>query len=73
MYGNDPDHPGPRPNRTYVELVDGPLDGLLLDVTGWEQFEIDTGVSLQTDLGQFGVDGRTMYDPRRFAWSGDNP
>ena len=68
----------PLPNRHYAELVGGPLDGLLLDITGWTQDEIDTGVSLQTELGQFGPDGRALYDPRpgdqsRLDWSGYSP
>jgi hypothetical protein len=50
----------------------------LLDVTGWARDEIDTGVSLRTELGQFGPGGRALYDPRpgdpsRFNWSGDSP
>ncbi|MGW0963964.1 hypothetical protein ACWD4K_34285 [Streptomyces gelaticus] len=52
--------------------------GLPLDITGWTQDEIDTGVALMTELGQFGPGGRAMYDPRpghphRFHWSGDTP
>ncbi|MFF7451752.1 MULTISPECIES: hypothetical protein [unclassified Streptomyces] len=43
------DHPGPKPGRSYAELVGGPLDGLLLDITGWRPEEIDDGVSLLTD------------------------
>lgn len=27
VYGADPDHPGPRPDRAYVELVGGPWTG----------------------------------------------
>ncbi|BBC29334.1 uncharacterized protein SGFS_006280 [Streptomyces graminofaciens] len=80
VYGHDADdpHPGPRPGRTYAELVGGPLDGLLFDITGWTQDGIDTGVSLQTELGQFGPGGRALYDPRpgdpaRWDWSGDSP
>ncbi|MGW7824900.1 hypothetical protein ACWGLF_44355 [Streptomyces puniciscabiei] len=78
VYGADYDHPGPRPDRHYAELVGGPLDGLLLDITGWTQDEVDTGVSLQTELGQFGPDGRALYDPRpgdptRWDWCGDTP
>ncbi|MCX5097244.1 hypothetical protein OOK36_53040 [Streptomyces sp. NBC_00365] len=30
IYGADHDHPGPKPGRSYAELVGGPLDGLLL-------------------------------------------
>ncbi|WPO76545.1 MULTISPECIES: hypothetical protein [unclassified Streptomyces] len=78
VYGADHDHPGPRPDRRYVELVGGPLDGLLLDITGWTRGEVATGVALPTELGQFGAGGRVMYDPRpgdpsRFDWTGDTP
>ncbi|WP_435862682.1 hypothetical protein [Streptomyces luteogriseus] len=58
LYGADHDHPGPKPGRRYAELVGGPLDGLLLDITGWRPEEIDDGVSLLTELGQFGPGGR---------------
>ncbi|WP_406415200.1 hypothetical protein OH809_43675 [Streptomyces sp. NBC_00873] len=64
VYGANHDHPGPRPNRRYAELVGGPLDGLLLELTGWTQEEVDTGVALSTELGQFGAGGRAIYDPR---------
>lgn len=78
VYGADHDRPGPRPDRRYAELVGGPLDGLLLDVTDRTQDEGDTGVALATELGQFGTGGRAMYDPRpgdpvRFDWVGDTP
>ncbi|MEU9992870.1 hypothetical protein AB0E10_40040 [Streptomyces sp. NPDC048045] len=77
VYGADHDQPGPRPDRDYAELV-GPLDGLLLDTTGWRPEEIDDGVSLLTELGQFGPGGRALYDPRpgdsaRWDWGGDSP
>ncbi|MGW0337909.1 hypothetical protein ACWD0J_40025 [Streptomyces sp. NPDC003011] len=80
VYGADHDDAGqgPRPGRTYAELVGGPLDGLLLDITGWTPDESGTGVSLRTELGQFGAGGRALYDPRpgdpaRWDWSGDSP
>ncbi|MBH1937785.1 hypothetical protein I5Q34_26525 [Streptomyces sp. AV19] len=80
VYGADHDDPlrSPQPGRSYAELVGGPLDGLLLDITGWTADEIDTGVALQTELGEFGAGGRAMYDPRpgdrrRWDWSGDVP
>ncbi|WP_344585294.1 hypothetical protein [Streptomyces lunalinharesii] len=80
VYGEDHDHPrpGPKPGRTYAELVGGPLDGLLLDITGWTQDEVETGVALQTELGQFGAGGRATYHPRPgdpacFDWTGDTP
>ncbi|WP_442805979.1 hypothetical protein [Streptomyces sp. NBC_01341] len=38
VYGHDHDHddpnPGQLPHQTYAALVGGPLDGLLLDITG---------------------------------------
>lgn len=80
VYGQDPGDPGrgPRPGQRYVELVGGPLDGLLLDVTDWTADELGTGIALQTELGRFGAGGRAVYDPRpgdprRFDWSGDSP
>ncbi|MER5728272.1 hypothetical protein ABT084_07905 [Streptomyces sp. NPDC002138] len=80
VYGTDHDDPdpGPRPGRTYVELVGGPLDGLLLDITGWSADAVRTGAALRTELGQFGAGGRALYDPRpgrrnRWDWSGDAP
>ncbi|WP_030776562.1 hypothetical protein [Streptomyces sp. NRRL S-920] len=81
VYGQDHDSPGPRPGQRYAELVGGPLDGLLLDVTAWTsadwgRAESDTGVVLPTELGRFGAGGRAMYrprrgDPRRFDWAED--
>lgn len=61
-----------------LELVGGSLDALLLDLTGFAADEVDTGVALATELGQFGAGGRALYDPRpgdpaRFDWSGDIP
>ncbi|MEU8852683.1 hypothetical protein AB0C70_42175 [Streptomyces sp. NPDC048564] len=69
-----PDDPG----RSYAELVGGPLDGLLLDITGWRPEETGDGVSLLTELGQFGPAGWALYDPRpgdpaRWDWGGDSP
>ncbi|MER7763520.1 hypothetical protein [Streptomyces sp. NPDC097619] len=78
VYGadhEDPD-PGPRPGRTYVELVGGPLDGLLLDVTGWTAAERAAGAELRTEIGRYGPGGRTLYlpgpRPDRFHWSADS-
>ncbi|MGW0535600.1 hypothetical protein [Streptomyces sp. NPDC003032] len=78
VYGADHDQPGPRPDRAYAELVGGPLDGLLLDITGWTADEVRTGVALRTELGQFGPGGKALYDPRpgernHWDWSGDTP
>ncbi|GAA0540991.1 hypothetical protein GCM10010390_48680 [Streptomyces mordarskii] len=36
---------------------------MLLDITGWRPGEIDGGVALATELGQF-PGGRSLYDPR---------
>ncbi|MGW2286968.1 hypothetical protein [Streptomyces phaeochromogenes] len=80
IYGHDHDDPdpGPRPGGSYVALVGGPLDGLLLDVTGWTPDQVAVGAALSTELGRFGAGGRALYDPRpgdpsRFDWSGDSP
>ncbi|MFH8753738.1 hypothetical protein ACH4GK_41505 [Streptomyces rimosus] len=80
VYGTDFDdpHPGPRPGRTYAELVGGPLDGLLLDITGWTPQDIATGAALMTEIGQFGAGGRALYEPRPgdagwWDWRGDVP
>jgi hypothetical protein len=87
VYGHDHDapNPGPLPWQTYAALIGGPLDGLLLDITGWRPEEIDDGAALSTELGQF-PGGRSLYDPRsgeprsagpgvscRFYYSGDTP
>src|SRR3712207_6338654 len=63
-YGTDHDRPGPLPHGDSAELVGGPLDGLLLDITDWTADAIKTGVALMTELGQFGAGGRALYDPR---------
>ncbi len=78
VYGTDHDDPGPRPGRLYRELVAGPLDGLLLDVTGWTAEELADGVALLTEIGAFGAGGRAHYEPRpgdplRWDWCGDTP
>ncbi|WP_413798319.1 hypothetical protein [Streptomyces iranensis] len=65
VYGcdhDDPD-PGPLPHQTYAVLISGPLDGLLLDITGWRPEEVDGGAALSTELGRF-PGGRSRYDPR---------
>ncbi|MFJ8796539.1 hypothetical protein [Streptomyces sp. NPDC102487] len=80
VYGADHDDPrqGPQRGRDYAELVGGPLDGLLLDITGRTLEEISGGVALETELGQFGPGARALYDPRPgdpmfFDWAGDAP
>ncbi|MEU2751399.1 hypothetical protein ABZ613_34895 [Streptomyces collinus] len=87
VYGHDHDDPdpGPRRGRTYAELVGGPLDGLLLDITSWRAEEIDKGAALPTELGRF-PGGRALYEPVpggsrtpgpgvscRLHYSGDTP
>ncbi|MEU6158455.1 hypothetical protein [Streptomyces sp. NPDC047130] len=82
VYGADHD-PGPRPGRSYAELVGGPLDGLLPDIDGWPTEGIDDGVALSTELTRW-PGGRALYDPRpgeprgpgvvcRLHHSGDTP
>ncbi|QIB49556.1 hypothetical protein [Streptomyces aureoverticillatus] len=80
VYGTDHDdpHPGPRDGHSYRELVGGPLDGLLVDVTGWSQEQLDEGALLITEIGQHGPGGRTEYSPREgsselWDWRGDLP
>ncbi|MFC8068455.1 hypothetical protein [Streptomyces sp. NPDC057293] len=78
VYGADHDSPGPRAGRVYAQLVGGPLDGLLLDVTDLTGQERGRGVSLATEIGHYGTGGRSAYaprpgDPRRFDWRGDVP
>ncbi|MGW3060662.1 hypothetical protein ACWC98_32680 [Streptomyces goshikiensis] len=88
VYGHDHDapNPGPLPHQTYAALVGGPLDGLLLDITGWRPEEIGDGVALMTKRGRW-PGGRALYDPLpdaprpaagpgvvcRFHYSGDTP
>ncbi|WP_405997016.1 hypothetical protein [Streptomyces sp. NBC_00829] len=78
VYGADHDDPdpGPRPGHVYRELVGGPLDGLLLDVTGWTAKELAETAALPTELASYGPGGRATYgprddDPRRWDWRGD--
>ncbi|MEU9047346.1 MULTISPECIES: hypothetical protein [unclassified Kitasatospora] len=80
VYGADHDDPapGPRAGREYRELVGGPLDGLLLDVTGWDAEQRADGAALATEIGKYGAGGRAHYeprpaDPRRWDWQGDSP
>lgn len=81
VYGTDHDDPDPyalQPGNTYVELVGGPLDGQLLDVTALAPDERADGALLMTDNGAYGAGGRADYEPRpgcpdRWDWSGDVP
>ncbi|MGE7391212.1 hypothetical protein ACQKM2_37665 [Streptomyces sp. NPDC004126] len=64
-----------------VELVGRPLDGLLLDVTGWHPQEIVDGALPMSDHGGFGPGGRCDYEPAEpspgdvgpFVWRDDVP
>jgi hypothetical protein len=76
VYGADHEDPGPRSGHDYRELVGGPLDGLLLDVTGWTPSQLDEGAALATELGTYGSGGRSLYAPREgdrrfWDWQGD--
>ncbi|MGQ4484993.1 hypothetical protein LRE75_11000 [Streptomyces sp. 372A] len=80
VYGADHDDPdpGPRPGHEYRELVGGPLDGLLLDVTGWTPVALADGSALVTEIGAYGPGGRAEYGPRpdepdKWDWRGDTP
>ncbi|WP_331753517.1 hypothetical protein OG440_40110 (plasmid) [Streptomyces sp. NBC_00637] len=77
VYGAEHDDPGPRSDRAYRELVGGPLDGLLLDVTGWSGAALDADVALETELGAR-PGGRSVYAPRPgdrryWDWRADAP
>ncbi|MFI0239899.1 hypothetical protein [Streptomyces sp. NPDC016845] len=78
VYGADHEDAGPRPGRAYAQLIGGPLDGLLLDVTDRPAERASTAVALPTELAAFGPGGRAVYGPldtdgRRFVWQGDTP
>jgi hypothetical protein len=81
VYGCYPDdpQPGPEPGHVYRELLGGPLDGLLLDVTGLTNGEITEGAYLIVETGAHGPGGRAAYGPRDgdpvapWVWEGDIP
>ncbi|MFI5987396.1 hypothetical protein ACIBEA_41835 [Streptomyces sp. NPDC051555] len=81
VYGADPGDPaaGPELGHVYVELMGGPLDGQLLDVTGWTSEERAVGALLIAPRGAYGPGGRADYAPapgdadHRFHWEGDTP
>ncbi|MFF2721324.1 hypothetical protein [Streptomyces sp. NPDC058011] len=54
---------GPQPGRSYRELTGGPLDGQLIDVTGWTDKKITTGTYLITLHSAYGPGGRASYAP----------
>lgn len=52
--------------------------GSLFEAVQVQREPIGDGVSLLTELGQFGPGGRALYDPRpgdpaRWDWGGDSP
>ncbi|MFJ1774964.1 hypothetical protein ACN6LF_004674 [[Kitasatospora] papulosa] len=63
VYGTEHDAPttGPQPGHTYRELVGGPLDGQLIEVTGWTDEEITTGAQLITPHSAYRAGGRASY------------
>ncbi|MEV6688023.1 hypothetical protein AB0N28_22200 [Streptomyces sp. NPDC051130] len=75
--------PKARARTGRAELVGGPLDGMLLDVTGWDPQEVVDGAMLMSEHGRFGPGGRSEYEPAdadpgaggvsRFVWRGDVP
>ncbi|MFD5211587.1 hypothetical protein ACFWNF_32215 [Streptomyces anulatus] len=81
VYGTDHDDPAPyalQPGHTYVELVGGPLDGQLLDVTALTPDERADGALLIAPRSAYGPGGRADYEPHpgcpdRWDWSGDVP
>nr|WP_254705959.1 hypothetical protein [Streptomyces vilmorinianum] len=54
----DRDPPIPRPDRAYAELIGGPLDGLLLDITGRSAAAIRSAVA-PPEIGTSGIAART--------------
>ncbi|MFJ8763068.1 hypothetical protein [Streptomyces cyaneofuscatus] len=62
-----------------MELVGGPLDGQLLDVTALALEERTTGALLIAPRSAYGPGGRADYepsaggDPGRWNWIGDVP
>lgn len=60
VYGSEHDAPaaGLEPGHDYRELTGGPLDGQLIEVTGWRDEEITTGAYLVTPHSAYGPGGR---------------
>jgi hypothetical protein len=76
VYGADHEDASPQPGRSYAQLLGGPLDGLLLDVTLPPGGDLPREVTLPTELGAYGAGGRARYaavGPRRFRWTEDVP
>ncbi|MFJ8770237.1 hypothetical protein [Streptomyces clavifer] len=79
IYESEPDEPsGVVPGHRYAELVGGPLDGQLIDVTDWSVQQLLDGAALIALLGTYGPGGRSHYEgrhgnPDRLHWLGDTP
>ncbi|MFD9807673.1 hypothetical protein ACFWZZ_10550 [[Kitasatospora] papulosa] len=82
IYGADHDCTDPsstRPDREYVRLDGGPLDGQLLEVTGLTADERTAGAYLATPYSVYGPSGRTSYGPTfshpdgPWVWEDDVP
>ncbi|MEU2510003.1 hypothetical protein ABZ621_35630 [Streptomyces sp. NPDC007863] len=75
VYGTDRGEDSrPLPGRTYTELCEGPLDGQLLDVTGWTDDALTKAAALITEAAAHGPGGRALYDPAPVApgrWGAD--
>src|SRR5690606_9226090 len=75
-YHDDPEQ-GPLPDREYVQLYGGPLDGQLHDVTGMTVADQRDGALLITEQGAHGPGGRADYAPGeqagRWRWTGRPP
>lgn len=63
MYGSEHDDPAAslQPGHHYREQTGGPLDGELIEVTGWPEEEITTGAYLITPHNTYGPGGRASY------------
>ncbi|WP_326701897.1 hypothetical protein OG909_32865 (plasmid) [Streptomyces sp. NBC_01754] len=76
---DDPDPYTTTPGHTYAELIGGPLNGQLLDVTSYTPAERSAGGALlMTNHGTYGPGGRADYvprpaDPDRWDWNSDVP
>ncbi len=79
VYGSEPDDP--QAGHDYVDLVGGPLDDLLLDVTGWSDHDRATPAPPSSPPTPTTGPARPRpYEPRphdphpaRFQWTGDSP
>ncbi|WP_327170232.1 hypothetical protein OG471_01310 [Streptomyces sp. NBC_01336] len=71
VYGSEHDDPAAslQPGHHYREQTGGPLDGELIEVTGWPEEEITTGAYLITPHNTYGPGGRASYAPA-FSRSG---